>query len=119
MNKLKIEFGICKLILLSVFLILSIASRAQSGGSVLELDASNINQLKAEPQANGVWQLETAGKDPWIYTQPLKSAISNESRILSFEYFSPKGLDHLQIYFGPVISQENSKLVRRIGQRIY
>lgn len=104
------------LVMMLVILIApSLQSKAQSGATVLDLDPSNFNQLKAEPQSNGAWQLITSGKDPWIYTKPIPNAIGSEAKILSFEYFCPKGLDHLQIYFGPVISQENSKLVRRIG----
>ena len=115
MKKSTNNSGICTWMLLAVFLVLSVATKGQPHGSVLELDGSKINQLKAELLPNGAWQLETSGKDPWICTQPLKQEINGESKILSFEYFSPKGLDHLQIYFGPMINQENSKLVRRIG----
>lgn len=100
---------------LSLFLLLANPSKAQPGATFLDLDPSNKNQLTAERQLNGAWQIGTLGKDPWIYTQPLKLAIGAEAIILSFEYFCPKGLDHLQIYFGPEIKQENSKLVRRIG----
>jgi len=115
MNELKSAFRILKPWLLFVIMVLSLAGFAQTGSSVLDLDASKINQLKLEAKTNGVWQLETTGKNSWIYTLPLKQAIGSDSKILAFEYFCPKGLDHLQIYFGPVISQENSKLVRRIG----
>lgn len=115
MKNITNNFGLCTWMLLSVFLVLSVAAKGQPGGSVLELDGSKINQLKAELLPNGAWQLETSGKDPWICTKPLKQGTNSNSKILSFEYFSPKGLDHLQIYFGPIINQENSKLVRRIG----
>jgi hypothetical protein len=103
------------LIYLSVFFFGSVKCFAQSGTTKLDLDATKINQLKAELQTNGVWNLETQGKDPWIYTKILGQAIDGDAKILSFEYFCPKGLDHLQVYFGPAISQERSKLVRRIG----
>ena len=88
---------------------------AQSGGTSLDLDASNTNHLKAERQSDRVWQLETLDKDPWIYTTPLTRDIGADNKVLSFEYFCPKGLDHIQVYFGPPISEGNSKLVRRIG----
>ncbi len=115
MRLLKPTFQFSWLIVLAIFTLTSGYCFAQSKGSILELDVTKINQLKAELLPNGAWQLETSGKDPWIFTQPLKQGIGSDSKILSFEYFSPKGLDHLQIYFGPEISQENSKLVRRIG----
>ena len=72
------------LIILAIFALTSGDGFAQSKGSILELDATKINQLKAELLPNGAWQLETSGKDPWIYTLPLKQGISSESKILSF-----------------------------------
>ena len=115
MNRLKIVFPGRLLLVLCLLLLLAHPSNGQPGSTSLDLDPSKINQLKAEHQLNGAWQLETLGKDPWVYSQPLKVALAKEAKILSFEYFCPKGLDHLQIYFGPVISEGNSKLVRRIG----
>ncbi|HWS01027.1 MAG TPA: DUF5722 domain-containing protein, partial [Prolixibacteraceae bacterium] len=115
MSQLKNVFQCRSMLVLSIFMVLTIESNAQPGKTVLELDINNINQINAERQSGGVWQLETSGKDPWIYTMPLKQAIGSEAKILSFDYFCPKGLDHLQVYFGPSISQENSKMVRRIG----
>lgn len=115
MNRLKNEIPGRLLWVLCLLMMLAHPSRAQQGATALDLDPTKINQLKAERQLNGVWQLETLGKDPWIYIQPLKLGIDPDAKFLAFEYFCPKGLDHLQIYFGPVISQENSKLVRRIG----
>ena len=115
MKPLKNLFRACLLMLISVFLLQTITCKAQSGSIILDLDATNVNQLKTEIQPNGALQLETTGKDPWIYTNPLKQAISSEAKILAFEYFCPKGLDHLQVFFGPDITPENSKLVGRIG----
>ena len=115
MKSSKFTFHFYQLLVIATFAFTSGNCLAQSQSFVLELDSTKTNQLKFEPQSNYVWQLQTSGKDPWIYTQPLKQGISKDSKILSFEYFCPKGLDHIQVYFGPVISSENSKLVRRIG----
>jgi len=115
MKKNKIAFLSFWTLLLIALVVVSLKVRAQSGSSVLSFDPSHINQIKVELLPNGICQFETSGKDPWIYTKPLEQAISNDTKILAFEYFCPKGLDHLQVYFGPEINQENSKLVRRIG----
>ncbi len=104
-----------KLALSLVISALSILASAQTGINVLNLDQNKFNQLNIERQSNGAWELETLGSDPWIYTQPLTRAIAKDSKVLTFEYFCPKGLDHLQVYFGPEISEARSKLVRRIG----
>lgn len=115
MDKIKNILRNYSLIVIAFLAILSLNVQAQSVGYSLELDVNQANQLKVEWQSNGVLQLETSGKDPWICTLPLKKAVGNDDKILSFEYFCPKGLDHLQVFFGPVINEENSKLVRRIG----
>jgi hypothetical protein len=88
---------------------------AQTEISKLDFDQTHSNDLSAELQHNGAWQLSSTGNDPWIYTFPLKQAIHTEAKIMSFEYFCPKGLEFIQVYFGPEISEENSKLVRHIG----
>lgn len=115
MKSFKFTFHFYTLIVLAFFSLSLTCSKAQSGISILDLDAKNVNQLKAELKPNGVWELETSGKDAWIYTMPLKQAISSEATIMSFEYFCPIGLDYLQVYFSPLIGEKNSKLVRRIG----
>ncbi len=115
MKSSKFTFYFYQLLVIANFAFTSGNCLAQSQSFVLELDSTKTNQLKVEPQSKYVWQLQTSGKDPWIYTQPLKQGLSKDSKILSFEYFCPKGLDHIQVYFGPVISSENSKLVLRIG----
>ena len=84
MNQIRKAFRNYSLIVIAIFEILSMNVQAQSVGSSLELDGNQVNQLKAERQSNGAWQLETAGKDPCIYTQPLKQAIGSDAKILSF-----------------------------------
>jgi hypothetical protein len=102
-------------IIIAVLLFQSVIIFSQTKEVELELDGINFNQLEAKPLQNGVWQIQTTGKDPWIQILPLKKDRFPEAKVLSFEYFCPKGLDHLQVYFGPDISEGKSKLVRRIG----
>ncbi len=115
MKRLKFATQFFKLLALVLVVLAPAWGYAQSGGSSLDLDASNTHHLKAEMQSGRVWQLETLDKDPWIYTKPLTRDIGADDKVLSFEYFCPKGLDHMQVYFGPPISEGHSKLVRRIG----
>lgn len=82
---------------------------------ILDLDPTKVNQLKAELQGNSTWELETLGADPWIATIPLKETINPNATALSFDYFCPKGLDHLQIYFSPEINEAHSKIERKVG----
>jgi hypothetical protein len=94
---------------------LSISGKAQSKTSLLKLDPTKVQQLKVEPQRNDTWELKTEGTDPWIATLPLQEAIDSNATILSFEYFCPKGLDHIQIYFSPDIKEAHSKKVGDVG----
>jgi hypothetical protein len=89
--------------------------KAQSETTILDFDRTKTNQLDIKEQADGVWQLETTGRDPWIYTIPLNQDVSRDSKILSFQYFCPEGLNHLQIFFSPSISEESSRTIQNFG----
>ena len=115
MKSLKLIFNLSILIVIAFFAVSPNYCKAQSGISNMDFDSSHKNQLKVELQSNGIWQIETTGSDPYINTMPLKKAISSDAKIMSFEYFCPKGLDNFQIFFGPVINENNSKLVKKVG----
>ncbi len=78
-------------------------------------DLTKKNDLEVEKSGAGYWQFIINGKDPYVFTNPLTDKLPNDNRVLSFEYFCPKGLDHLQIYFGPEISNKHSKIISEIG----
>lgn len=88
-------------------------------------DAESFTSLSIMPDSTGdlnyellddeVHQFITSGNDPYILTSPLEDRLPVKNVVLSFEYFCPKGLDHLHVWFGPPLVQEQSKLVRRIG----
>lgn len=115
MNEIKNNTHFLKIAILAFMIILPFWGNAQSKKSQLDLDVTKVNQLKVELQGDGVWQLETEGADPWIATLPLKEAINPNATVLSFDYFCPKGLDNIQIYFSPEINEAHSKIVRKIG----
>lgn len=100
---------------ISLLFISPVNIKAQSGTTILDFDRTKTNQLDIIDQSDGVWQLETTGRDPWIYTLPLNQALSRDSKILSFQYFCPEGLNHLQIFFSPLISEEHSRIVQNFG----
>jgi len=115
MNEIKNNTHFLKIAILAFMIILPFWGNAQSKKSQLDLDVTKVNQLKVELQGDGVWQLETEGADPWIATLPLKEAINPNATVLSFDYFCPKGIDNIQIYFSPEINEAHSKIVRKIG----
>lgn len=81
---------------------------------MLKWNADSIHDLNAKV-VQGVLEAKTTGNDAWIYTGSLTEPVSKEQVILSFEYFCPKGLDHLQIFFCPPLSQTKYKLIRRVS----
>ncbi len=85
----------------------TLSGKAQSKNVQVDLDATRVNQLKAELLENGVWQLETEGVDSWIVTVPLKEALDAKATVLAFDYFCPKGLDQVQIYFNHYLRLQN------------
>lgn len=100
---------------LAFFLFVFNALKAQNANEFLSLDSLNYNQIKVEKLQGNGWGLETLGADSWIFSNALNNDLDTNATVLSFEYFCPKGLDHIQFFFGPNIGEKHSKLVRRIG----
>lgn len=82
---------------------------------VPETAMEKIHDCSIEDTGNSTFSIVTSGKDPWIYTKPIEAQLLENQTVFSFEYFCPRGLDHLQIYFCPPLNPEYAKMVRRIG----
>ena len=80
----------------------------------LTLINENIHDATLSVEA-GLYRIKTTGNDPFIYTDALQNSLSPENTVLSFEYFCPRGLDHLEIYFCPPVDVNHSKLVSKVG----
>ena len=100
-----------KLYLASTCIIFSLWSNHLAGQAtyptMLELAPETANEIEYKSQ-NGVHQLLTTGEDPHLETRPLKSQLSENHTILSFEYFCPKGVKQFQVFFGPPITEIHS-----------
>jgi hypothetical protein len=83
--------------------------------TALRIEADSVGDLSFELLDKDVHQFITSGSDPHVFTSPLEDRLPGNHVVLSFEYFCPKGLDHLHVWFGPPWDQQHSKLVRRIG----
>jgi hypothetical protein len=75
------------------------------------LDKKDLTIKKVDSE----YHIETTGKDPFVFTNPIEKSIGKENKILAFEYFCPKGLDHFQVFFGASASEMNSKKVGDVG----
>lgn len=104
----------CRFLVFISITLIPVFVRAQ-GSEALQLDLNHLNELNAVSLSAGGWQLTTIGKDPWIQTTPLISARKSDQTVLAFEYFCAKGLDQLQVFFGPVFSADNMKLENNVG----
>jgi hypothetical protein len=103
------------LYLLMTVLFISATGVAQQNATLLSVEPDSINDLTLELSGKDILQINITGKDPYFYTLPLQKALPEEHQVLSFEYFCPKGLDHLQIWFEAPAPWAHSKLIRRVG----
>jgi len=61
-----------------------------------------------QPQ-DGIYEITTAGSDPFLYTQPLPEGIDlSTNHILAFEYFSLTGIGDTQIFLSPPTQEKYS-----------
>lgn len=87
---------------------------AQEQNTQLSLDTGKAFDLKIE-NINAEYQIQTLGKDPYIFTLPLLLERKKENVALSFEYFCSKGLDFFKIFFGTDAKEVKSKTIKTIG----
>lgn len=81
----------------------------QPVGIPLQLDPARAHQARVEAPSPGEFIVRTDGDDPFVECRPIVQAYDPRSLcVVSFEYFCPKAIDHLQIFFGPPISEKQS-----------
>lgn len=102
-------------ILGSMFVASGVYAQSASSFTPLEIETDSVVDLRFEILEGPIHQIITTGRDPHVFTTPLEKRLPAEHVVLSFEYFCPKGLDHLHVWFGPPMDSKKSKLVRRIG----
>ena len=81
-----------------------VMSHATPAATTMELDLSKTNQVEARALGNGAYSIETKGGDPYVMCKPITGAYDpGEECMLSFEYFCAKGLDFIEVFYGPPI----------------
>ncbi len=97
---------------LAIFQMLFISASAQieqpSKGIRIFLKNDELHELALELQANGEYKISTTGTDPYLFTEEFTEPIPADHYILSFEYFCPTWLDHLQIFFAAPVDENKS-----------
>ncbi len=84
-----------------------------SAQTPLSIDFNSTHDMEVSYISENTVSILTTGRDPYVFTLPLSTQLPKGDRVLSFDYFCPKGLDHLEIFFD--VRNEHSKLVRRVG----
>lgn len=74
----------------------------------IQLSGVSGHHLNMEEVEPGTYRMETTGTDPYLFSQPLAFEVDKDKSVLTFEYFSTGYLDHLQVFFGPPINENNS-----------
>lgn len=93
---------------------ISVSTFAQEKTLELGLDTTKKSDLTIN-KSDHIYQIETKGNHPFIYTQELKTQREKQDVALSFEYFCPKGLDFFKIHFGINVKTANSRVIKSIG----
>jgi len=100
--------------LLLIFFCISLSSTAQRKGNGLSLNTVEFNDLKLTV-TEGIYNITTIGKDPYVFTEALASNLEKNITHLSFEYFCPTGVDFIEVYFYPLEEGRDPIMVRDVG----
>lgn len=98
-----------------LFFIIPFGLIAQKTATTLEVDIKKHNQIELSVLDDNTFDIKTLGEDPYVFLKPLTTSLNKENNQLSFEYFCPTGLDHIQIYFYPLSEQVKSVMAGDIG----
>ena len=68
----------------------------------LKINPASAHEAEIIALEQGAFSVLTTGTDPFITTHLLpEGALPDEAMVFSFEYFSPEGLDHWEVFWGP------------------
>ena len=75
----------------------------------LRLTETNIHDATLKKLGNGGWEIETTGTDPYLFTEPVSPAPDlSRLHVLSFDYFSTTGTNHVQVFLDPPLREASS-----------
>ncbi len=97
--------------------LLGLAGLAAAQSPTVSLKLTGTHQVTVAKEQD-VYVIHTTGGDPYLFSEALEKDLAPDERVLTFDYFAPKYLDHLQVFFGPPIAENfaaNSELGIREG----
>lgn len=98
-----------------ICLVLNVTGLSLRAQTSLFFNLEKTNNLQCELADDNTYQFITKGGDPYVFIKPLKNDLPTTQTVLSFEYFCPKGLNHLQIFFKPDEDENYSKQIKSVG----
>jgi len=94
---------------LALFAAALAAPLTAEAATMLELDLGETNHVEARALGDGVILIETTGGDPYVMTRPIEGDYDPDREyMLSFDYFCARGLDFIEVFYGPPIRAEQS-----------
>ncbi|KAA6347995.1 hypothetical protein EZS27_004532 [termite gut metagenome] len=75
---------------------------AKTGYEYLTFNQASATHLSITKTGDYSYRIVTTADDPYIQTDPLRTAVGKDSVILAFEYKSTEGVRNVQIFFTPV-----------------
>lgn len=100
---------------LFLFLVLPLGLLAQNSPMSLSINPKESNDIQLEVLDGEIYDLETTGKDPYLFTNGLLADVNTANNRLVFEYFCPTGVDFIEIRFYPKREGLKPKIVRDVG----
>jgi len=98
-----------------IFLALPLSIFAQNSQVALTVNSTDYNDLELKVLDEGIYDIETKGKDPYLFTTALPSDLNKSNNRLSFEYFCPTGVDFIEVHFYPLKEELKPKITRDVG----
>lgn len=84
-------------------------------GQDLSINTKTVNDVEIDELNGDVYDIETTGKDPYVFTYPLASDLERGNNRLAFEYFCPTGIDFIKVGFYPKKDGLKPKIIRDVG----
>ena len=100
---------------LFLFLTLPFSIFCQNNVQQLTIKSSDYNDLDLKVLDEGINDITTTGKDPYLFTDALLTDLDSTNNRFAFEYFCPTGVDFIEIHFYPRKEGVKPKIIRDVG----
>ena len=80
-------------------------------GTRIKLRDAGSHSISFSTVADYSYQLTLNGGDPYVYSEPLSSAVESDRKVLEFEYTSSGAINDLQVFYciGGIATEQNSR----------